>query len=228
MQPAFISYPIVMTRSLYSIFIAALAVMMLYLPLSANVQSPAELSSIDSQMKETSIGDLVADAVKAGSDTPIALIPAGALREVTIPKGTVTADDVLKSLQYPDDKIAVIEITGDQLTKALERSVSIHPQKNLGFLQVSGITLIFNPESPKGTRIKSVKVGDEKIDSGRKYRVATTEPLASGAYGYFTIWGKEVKPKLSDKTTGAALKDFISKNKSVDYRKLERITAEKK
>jgi len=194
----------------------------------AEVNSPSDLSSVGCQVRETGLGDLVADAVRAEAGTSVALVPAGGLREITIPKGKVKAEDVLKCLQYHDDRIAVIELTGAQLTAALERSVSIHPQKNLGFLQVSGIEFKFDPKLPKGSRLMSVMVGKEKIANERKYRVGTTKPLADGAYGYFTIWGKGLKPEIKDKTTAQAVTKFLSGQASVDYQKPNRILAKEK
>jgi len=194
----------------------------------ADVNSPSDLSSVGCQVRETGLGDLVADAVGAEAGAPIALVPAGSLREITIPKGNVKAEDVLKCLQYPDDRIAVIELTGAQLIAALERSVSIHPQKNLGFLQVSGIELKFDPKSPKGSRLISVTVGGEKVANERKYRIGTTKPLADGAYGYFTVWGKGLKPEIRDKTTAQVVTKFLSGRTSVDYQKPNRILTKEK
>ncbi|HUV03905.1 MAG TPA: 5'-nucleotidase [Armatimonadota bacterium] len=198
------------------------------LPAIADVKSPSALSSVGCQARETELGNLVADAVKAEAGTPMALVPAGGFREVTIPKGRVKTEDVLKSLQYPDDRVAVIELTGRQLVAALERSVSIYPQKNLGFLQVSGVEFKFDPKLPKGSRLTSVTVGGEKAANERRYRVGATKPLADGAYGYFTIWGKDRKPEIKDKTIAQAVTKFLSARSSVDYQKPNRILIKEK
>ena len=189
---------------------------------SADVQSPANLSSVGCQTQEVSLGDLMTDAVRTAAGTQIALIPAGGFREVTISGGAVKTSDILKCLQYPNDQIAVMRLTGDQLLKALQRSVSIYPQRNMGFLQVSGLVLTFDPNAPKGSRIKSVTVGAEPVVPDHSYRVATTKPLADGAYGYFTIWGN-AQPETKGKTIAQAATDFLSQRTSVDYRVPNRI-----
>ena len=194
---------------------------------AAGVESPSALSSVGSQTRETELGDLVADAARSAAGTPVALIPAGSLREITIPKGQVKTDEVLKCLQYPDDQVVVIELTGDQLTRALERSVSIYPQKNMGFLQVSGLVFAFNPKDPKGSRVSSVTVGRQKVANERRYRVATTKPLADGAYGYFTVWGSKLPRELKGKTVAQAVSVFLSQRSSVDYRAKNRILLKK-
>ena len=204
--------------------IAAIAILMIsaVTAVSADVRSPADLSSAGCQAQETSLGDLMVDAVRASAGTSIALLPAGGFREITIPKGAIKTADILKCLQYPDDQIAVMRLTGARLLKALERSVSIYPQKNMGFLQVSGLTLTFDPTAPKESRIKSALVGAEPVVPDRSYRIATTKPLADGAYGYFTIWGNQ-PPELKRKTIAQAATDFLSQRTSVDYRVLNRI-----
>ena len=197
----------------------------LMLPAMGDVDSSTSLSSVGCQARETELGDLTADAVRAAANTPVALIPAGSMKEVTIPGGKVKTEDVLKCLQYPADPVVVIEITGAQLLQALERSVSIHPQKNMGFLQVSGLSFTFDPDAGKGAKVSSVTVGKVKLASDQKYKVATTRPLADGAYGYFTIWGKSQTQQPTSKTMSQAVTDFLSSKSSVDYHDLNRIVA---
>ena len=52
---------------------------------------------------------------------------------------------------------------------------------------------------------------------------ATTVPLADGAYGYFTIWGRDQIQPLKGKTVSQAVNDFLSSRSSVDYQELKRI-----
>lgn len=193
---------------------------------AADVNSPSDLTSVGCQTREVSLGDLVADAVRSACGTPLAIVPAGSFKGITIPKGAVKTEEVLKCLQYPDDQLAVIELTGDQIIRALERSVSVYPRKNLGFLQVSGVAFGFDPKQPKGSRVTSAAVGGEKVAGERRYRVAMTAPLADGAYGYFTVWEDNLPHELKDKTASQAVSDFLSQRSSVDYQVLNRITRE--
>lgn len=195
----------------------------------SELESLSELTTANSRKQETSLGDLVADAIKQAAGTPIAIFPAGSFRDevTTIPAGRITVQDVLKCLQYPQDKIAIIEITGAQLIKALERAVSIYPQENRDFLQVSGMKVQFNPNAPKGARIVRVTIDGKQIQPAQKYRVAMTKPLADGGQGYFTVWGKDVKPVVTNKTLSGAVEEFLANKTSVDYRKLDRIETRK-
>ena len=191
----------------------------------AAINSPSDLSSVGCQIREVCLGDLVADAVKSQCGAPAALIPAGSLREITIPKGNFKVEDILKCLQYPDDKLVVMVLTGDQILRGLERSVAVYSQKNLGFLQVSGIAFKFDPDATKGSKVLTATIGGETISKDRKYRIATTASLAYGAYGYFTIWGKDQPKETKDITTEQAVENFLSGKDSVNYQNLNRIVA---
>jgi 2',3'-cyclic-nucleotide 2'-phosphodiesterase (5'-nucleotidase family) len=174
-------------------------------------------------VQETSLGDLVADSVCEAYGAQAALIPGGGLREASIPSGKVESADVLQALQYRDDPIVVVEVTGSQIVKALERSVSISPQRNLGFLQVSGISFGFSQGAKTFSRVSSVSVGGEAVSAEKRYRVAMTTALANGDYGYFTVWGGALKPVTNGQTMAQAVTKFLAGRGTLDYRGQNRI-----
>lgn len=216
-----------MHRRTFSALVCAVAVLLAAGLTAADLESPDPLSSVGSRAKETELGDLAADALRAADGAVAAILPAGSLKEVTIPAGRVKTDQVLACLQYPDDKIAVLGLTGKQVVQALERSVGVYPQKNLGFLQVSGLTFVFDPNAPKGSRVSRVEIGKRDVDASKEYRVITTAPLARGGYGYFTVWGKDTTKEFKDRSLGEAVTRFLKDRRTVDYRKKTRITAKK-
>ncbi|MHB1459034.1 MAG: 5'-nucleotidase C-terminal domain-containing protein [Armatimonadota bacterium] len=189
-------------------------------------QAAPTINSTGIQSKETGLGNLTADALRSSTGAQIAFVPAGSFKEATILADTIKSVDVNTFLQYPDDPVNVMELTGAQIVKALERSVSLFPQKNMGFLQVSGITFSFNPKATRNTRVTAVMLnGKTKIDLVMSYRVATTRPFANGAYGYFTIWGND-KNRIKDAgvTISQSIKKYIEKTDLPDYTILGRIT----
>ncbi len=213
-------------KSLVQIWL--LAVALAAAPSAADVDLPAPLTSVGSQSKETELGDLVADALHATGKVDAAILPAGSLKETTFPTGRLKTDQLLTCLQYPSDKIAVLELTGEQVLQALERSVGIYPQKNLGFLQVSGLTFSFDPNARKGSRVSSAKIGKRGVHAATKYRVITTLPLARGGHGYFTIWGKDSIKEFRDVSVADAVTRFLRDQARLDYRDAKRITAKGK
>lgn len=146
--------------------------------------------------RETPLGNLLADAVRAAASkserVDIALVAAGSLTETALPEGNVTDDAIRKSLAFPSDRIVVVRLTGEQIRKALERSVSMYPKKFLGYLQVSGLTFSFRDgDLPEGSRVQDVKVGGVPLSPTKQYTVAMPEPLGVlGDHGYKAIWGK--------------------------------------
>lgn len=188
-------------------------------------QTASTINTSGVQTQETGLGDLTADALRASTGAQIAFVPAGSFKEATVPADRIKYADVNSFLQYPDDPVNVMTLTGAQIMKALERSVLLFPQKNMGFLQVSGLTFTFNPKRPRNSRVTAaILSGRAKIDLNAKYKVATTRPFANGAYGYFTIWGND-KDRITDSgiTINKAVKDYIAKDDLPDYTFQERI-----
>ncbi len=126
-----------------------------------------------------------ADLLRSAGRAEIAFLPAGVL------KPTFKSGDLAGILQFPTDDVAVVELTGAQVTKALERSVGLYPSPNPGFLQLSGLSVTFSRTAPPDRRIVEATVSGASLQPDRKYRVAMPGSLARGGLGYFTVWGRE-------------------------------------
>lgn len=97
--------------------------------------------------RETSIGDLVADAYRDQANADIALVNGGAIRS-DLPKGDITYGDVLKIHPFGNTLYSVLA-TGQQIIDALEMSYRFVQKEYTnktnsigesgGFLQVSGL-----------------------------------------------------------------------------------------
>jgi len=85
--------------------------------------------------QETSLGDLVADAIKDAGSAQAALVNATQFKPGTIPEGKVTAGDISALLIKPQRPWVVSNITGACLKAALERSLSRAPQQSAHFLR---------------------------------------------------------------------------------------------
>ncbi len=137
--------------------------------------------------RETNLGNLVADVMRIESGAEIALQNGGGIR-ASIPAGLIKVDHVFTVLPF-DNYLVVIELTGAQIREALELSVSRYPAELGGFLQVSGISFVFDPKKPVNSRVEEIFVGDKPIVSTRTYKVATNDFLAVGGDGY-TVFAK--------------------------------------
>lgn len=165
--------------------------------------------------KEVSLGDLVADAVRAAAKSDAAFVAATSFEEVTIPKGSFKVADVLRAVLGKDDTIVIVKLTGDQLRRALETGLYNYPTFNSGFLQVSGLTVNINPDAEKERRVVSVKVGDDALEAGKTYRIAMPAPLASGSLGYYKVWKKSDIEKDTERTLEAAITAYLNEHKTI-------------
>ncbi|MDW8289112.1 MAG: 5'-nucleotidase [Armatimonadota bacterium] len=177
-----------------------------------------ELSTKNVRTAESDLANVVVDALRDVSGADIAWLPAAAFHEVSLSRDTPPAEMVNRLLPYRDDRVAVLKLTGAQILQALERSLTLYPQPNAGFLQVSGLRVTFDPAKPAGERVVRVQVGtDNKQDlqSEKEYRVATSVTLAYGALGYFKVWERSAVERELDKTVGDALRAYLEAGKPI-------------
>lgn len=132
--------------------------------------------------KETNLGNLSADAVRAETKSDIAFLNGGSIR-TSIQKGEITKGKIAELFPF-GNTIQVIKLKGSDVKKALEASVNGYPEAKGGFLQVSGIKFAFDPSKPAGSRVFDVKVNDKAIDNTKEYTVAINDFLLQGGDGY--------------------------------------------
>ena len=136
------------------------------------------------RVKESPIGNLIADLMREAMGADVALVNGGGIRgNAVTPAGPLTKGDVLKILPFAN-RVVKIEVTGDVLRAALENGVSQHEKTAGRFPQVSGIRYVFDPKQPAGSRLVSVTVGGKPLDPAARYSVATFEFLMGGGDGY--------------------------------------------
>jgi len=179
------------------------------------LKAEAEISTKDIGAKQNTLGDFVADAIKASAKTDAAFVAADYFNEVTIPKGTTSSADILKSLVMPGDTITIVKLTGDQIQRAMERSLFLYPKFNSGFLQVSGVITTFKPDADVDRRVISIKIGGDTLDAGKTYHVAMPTPLAKGGLAYFKIWKQSDIVKETDKTLQMAVMSYVVDHKTL-------------
>ncbi len=132
--------------------------------------------------RETNLGNLLADLLRAEFGTEVALVNGGQIRD-SIPAGPVDVKRVLRVLPFNSPTVT-LTMTGEQLALALENSVSKLPGTDGRFLQVSGLALTYDPSSPPGSRVREITVGGRPLEAARSYSVATDVFLADGGDGY--------------------------------------------
>jgi len=135
--------------------------------------------------REAAIGNLFADAMRAGTHADAAVLNGGGIRagKTYEPGARISQGDVLAELPF-NNRIVVVEIAGAELRRAMENGLSLLPRASGRFPQVSGIALEFELARTPGSRIVAMRVGGAPLDERRIYRVAVLDYLARGGDDY--------------------------------------------
>jgi 2',3'-cyclic-nucleotide 2'-phosphodiesterase (5'-nucleotidase family) len=159
------------SRTVFSVLAAAVALSAL-----AQQKGPAAEAHLPSQ----AAADVLRDAANADG----AFLAAGLVKE------SFQQDNLASLLQYPEDEIVVLGLKGSLIKQAFERSISLYPQQNTSFLQVSGFEIAFDPNAAPGARVKRISAAGSPLDDNKTYNVAMPASLGRGGLGYFKIWDK--------------------------------------
>jgi 5'-nucleotidase/UDP-sugar diphosphatase len=142
------------------------------------------LDSTNVRSGESSMGNLVADALRDHLGSHVALINGGAIRgqQIYLPGIKLTKRDIQEELPFSNICV-LVEVTGEELLATLESGLGKIEAKSGGFLQLSGIKLVYDPNGLPNTRIREIAVNGEAIDKKQRYRLATTDYLLKGGDG---------------------------------------------
>jgi len=162
-----------------------------------------DLDGENVRMRETNLGDFVADIIRKTAGADAAIINGGGIR-TSINRGDIFVKDVYAVLPF-DNYIVAVKLTGRQLRQALEHGVSAVERGEGRFPQVSGISFTYSPHASAGSRVKEVLVGGKPLDPSRMYAVATNDFLAAGGDGY-TAFGEAVRESNDFAVVGGMLK----------------------
>jgi 2',3'-cyclic-nucleotide 2'-phosphodiesterase (5'-nucleotidase family) len=137
----------------------------------------------------------------------------GAFLAAGMVKTAFQSDDLATLLQYPTDELVTVGLTGKQIKQAFERSLSLLPQPNTSFLQISGFEVVYSKDETVGQRIVQVRAGSQVVDDGKTYQIAMPSSLGKGALGYFKIWDKT---KITKTFENATIESILKGKKFVE------------
>ncbi|MFO1174155.1 MAG: 5'-nucleotidase C-terminal domain-containing protein [Paracoccaceae bacterium] len=143
--------------------------------------------------EESSMGDLITDAIRAQTGADIAIMNGGGIRgDRTYDAGTkLTRRDILTELPFGNVTV-VTELPGSQVLAALENAVS-QVEKGAGrFAQVSGLTFTFDASAPAGSRVSEVMVAGQALAPDKLYKVAVNDYILGGGDGYTALGGGRI------------------------------------
>lgn len=143
--------------------------------------------------EESSMGNLIADAMRAATGADIALMNGGGIRgDRTYDAGTkLTRRDILTELPFGNVTV-VTELPGAQVLLALENAVSQFEKGAGRFAQVSGLTFAFDPGAEAGKRVSEVLVAGAPLESDKVYKVAVNDYILGGGDGFAALGGGRI------------------------------------
>jgi len=134
--------------------------------------------------QDTPLGRFFAELMRERVGAQVGLLNSGSIRgNRVIPPGPITKRDIRELLPFTNTVI-LLEVTGEALRAALERSVDELPRPTGHFLQTAGLAFAVDLAQPAGHRVGAITVGGRPLDPGGRYRVATLDYLARGQDGY--------------------------------------------
>ncbi len=149
------------------------------------------LDSTDVRFSETTMGNLVADAMRSYFQADLAIMNGGGIRgsKLYLPGTAITKRDIQEELPFADICV-LLEVTGEQILKTFEYALSKIDVKGGSFPQVSGVRVIYDPNNhPLGERICEGYVDGKPIDKTKTYRLATNDYVLRGGDGNFGLKG---------------------------------------
>jgi 2',3'-cyclic-nucleotide 2'-phosphodiesterase (5'-nucleotidase family) len=146
----------------------------------ATAEAPIDARDAVSRRRESAIGDLVTDAIRAGTGADVALLNAGAMRlDDVIPAGPVSNYQLESIFLFADEtRIVTFPLSGSRLREVLEHGVSDASFGKGGFLQVAGVEFTFDRSRPSGSRL----VSDLRRPGGGIIGPTDTVNMAMGAF----------------------------------------------
>ncbi|MFB6287034.1 MAG: 5'-nucleotidase C-terminal domain-containing protein [Candidatus Bipolaricaulia bacterium] len=143
-------------------------------------------STQTNRQRETNVGNYLSDCfVRRFGQADFALQNGGGIRS-TQPAGDMTFRDVQAITPF-GNTIVLIDLTGEQVMKALENSVSRYAATSGRYLQVSKqLQYAYDLSQPPGERVieDSVTIKGEPLQMDKVYKVATVNFLVAGGDGY--------------------------------------------
>jgi 2',3'-cyclic-nucleotide 2'-phosphodiesterase (5'-nucleotidase family) len=144
---------------------------------------PLEARSSRLRTSETNLGNFVADVMRERMGADVALTNGGGIRsEQVLAAGPITKGDVMAFLPFTNVAVK-LEMRGADLRLALEQGLADIERAAGGFLQVSGLSLTYDPARPPGQRVLAVQVGGTDLDDVRTYIVAANDYILRGGDG---------------------------------------------
>lgn len=188
------------------------------------------------QQNECNLGNFIADAMvdwyalkyddnRFWTDASIAMIQGSRIKASidSSVSNEIKRSDANKIFLPSPFNLNIVTLTGDELTRMLERGISNRSNpNNVEFLQLSGLQVIYDLNRPIGQRVTEVKVLCAQCDVpelepmkvDQEYKVIMQSILAAGADGFGEIIGTKLLEDLEESDVNVFL-EYLKKKSPV-------------
>jgi 2',3'-cyclic-nucleotide 2'-phosphodiesterase / 3'-nucleotidase / 5'-nucleotidase len=170
---------------------------------------------------ESTIGDLVTDAMREAVSADIAFQNSGGLR-ADLPEGAVTRGAIYEVMPF-DNTIVTMDLTGAEVRRVLEDGL-----RGGRATQASGLRYSFDLSRPAMDRVTSLlDAGGAPLDTTRTWKVAVNNFMAGGGDDYLTL-ARGKNSRDTQVPVRDALEKFVRAHcaggAALDYRTQGRVT----
>ncbi|MGE5549275.1 MAG: bifunctional metallophosphatase/5'-nucleotidase [Bacteroidota bacterium] len=124
---------------------------------------------------ESSLGNLIADIMRAAAGTDFAFTNAGGIR-ADLEAGEITVGQIYEVMPF-DNTLVTMVLTGAQVKEVLEAGATLFK----GMVQLSGLEFAYDPRQPAGNRVTRMTFPEgTPIDPHKTYTVVTNDFMAAG------------------------------------------------
>lgn len=164
-----------------------------------------------SRKKETSLGDLICDALVwytnhqvIGEKVDFCIQNGGNIRS-GLPFGDVTEEDLASTLPFKSS-LQFLSLTGRDVIALFDHAATL-PQGSGEFLQVSKeVRYTLNYEN---NRIENLTIHDRPVEEDKIYRIVTNDFLADGRGGYHILKERALSPSKSEASLQTAVIHYL-------------------
>ncbi len=160
--------------------------------------SAAELSHELKTQKDSTLGNLITDAMRKATGADVALLDSTFFSNrkntdaALLPKGEISMTELVALSPWRgtslDTRVETWDVKGEDIRRLLEDGISklMGPKKDQGLHQVSGLEMTYDPNKAEGSRVTGIYVGGAPLDPGKAYKLTTTytignwNPILSG------------------------------------------------
>ncbi|MDR6999473.1 bifunctional 2',3'-cyclic-nucleotide 2'-phosphodiesterase/3'-nucleotidase [Neobacillus niacini] len=179
-------------------------------PITSEVvgQAAAPISRTANASGETALGNLIADGMKAATNTDFAFMNVGGIRDDIKKEGPITWGDLFAIQPFGND-IVTEKITGEQVRILLNQQFAADRNR---IMQIAGLKYTWSNNLPIGRKVLDIYLPNgKKIDPKGVYSVTVNNFMADGGDG-FTI----LKQGTDRVTWMSDLDAFVNYVKSFD------------